>query len=71
VPARISLRPLAALRSGDYRRLTAGSATRRATRAMWQRNAAIALRNVARADTLADASRQPNPTRQHEDNPPA
>ena len=40
--------PLAVLQhltSGDYRRLTRGSATRRATVKMWRRNAAIAMAN--------------------------
>lgn len=47
VDAQPSLLELLRLRSGDYRRLTRDSASRRARRNMWRRNAAIALRNVA------------------------
>ena len=45
IPARLPLAPLSTLTSGDYRRLTDGTAARRASRRMWQRNAAIALAN--------------------------
>jgi epoxyqueuosine reductase QueG len=45
-PAAPDLLDLLHLRSSDYRRLTEGSATRRATRNMWRRNAAIALGNL-------------------------
>lgn len=45
--ARQPLDPLLELRSGDYRRLTRGSAAARARREMWQRNAAIVWRNLA------------------------
>lgn len=48
VPAQLDLAELINLRSGEYRRLTAGSAARRATRPMWQRNARIALENSRR-----------------------
>jgi len=50
LPARLALLDLLRLRSGDYRRLTRGSAARRAKRAMWRRNAAIALGNAGRMD---------------------
>lgn len=46
IPARVPLVPLTTLTSGDYRRLTDGTAARRASRQMWQRNAATALSNV-------------------------
>jgi epoxyqueuosine reductase len=46
IPARVPLVPLTALTSGDYRRLTEGTAARRASRQMWQRNAAVALNNA-------------------------
>lgn len=49
LPAELDLVDLINLRSGEYRRLTAGSAARRATRPMWQRNAKIALENSTRA----------------------
>jgi epoxyqueuosine reductase len=45
IPARLPLVPLTTLTSGDYRRLTDGTAARRASRQMWQRNAVIALAN--------------------------
>jgi epoxyqueuosine reductase len=45
LPARIDLRQLVGLSTADYRRLTRPTAARRATRAMWRRNAAIALAN--------------------------
>ncbi len=61
LPARIELGPLIALRSGDYRRLTRGTAARRATRAMWQRNAAIAAEN-ARHGEAGDAPETRTPT---------
>lgn len=48
LPGRLPLRPLVALTSGAHRRLTRGSATRRASRRMWQRNARIALANATR-----------------------
>ncbi len=48
--ARPDLIRLLALRSGDYRRLTVGTAVRRATRNMWRRNAAIALGNAGGQD---------------------
>ncbi len=48
VPARLPLLQLQSLSSGEYRRLTRGSALRRATVKMWRRNAAIAARNQAR-----------------------
>jgi epoxyqueuosine reductase len=49
-PAMPDLLELVRMRSGEYRRLTDGSASRRATRNMWRRNAAIALGNVSCAD---------------------
>jgi epoxyqueuosine reductase len=45
IPAILPLAPLARLSSGDYKRLTKGTAAVRATRRMWHRNAAIALAN--------------------------
>lgn len=45
-PAYVDLAALVALRSGDHRRLTRGSAARRAPRPMWQRNGEIALANA-------------------------
>lgn len=54
LPPRVELGPLLALRSGNYRRLTRGTAARRASRAMWQRNAAIAAENACR-DESGDA----------------
>jgi epoxyqueuosine reductase len=53
IPARLGLLDLLSLRSGEYRRLTKESATRRASRRMWRRNAAIALGNVAKLDLTA------------------
>ncbi|MCA9242825.1 MAG: tRNA epoxyqueuosine(34) reductase QueG [Phycisphaerales bacterium] len=50
LPARIPLKPLTTMTSGDYRRLTRDSAARRATRPMWIRNAKIALRNISGGD---------------------
>lgn len=44
-PARLELAPLLNLRTGDYRRLTRGTALARVRRPMWQRNAAIVLGN--------------------------
>lgn len=49
-PAYVDLLSLVNLRSGEYRRLTRGSAARRASRTMWQRNACIALANARRAE---------------------
>ena len=45
-PAFVDLLDLLRLRSGEYRRLTKGSASARARRSMWRRNAAIALGNL-------------------------
>ena len=45
-PALVDLLDLLKLRSAEYRRLTKGSAARRARRSMWHRNAAIALGNA-------------------------
>ena len=50
-PARIELLKLAHLRAGDHRRLTKGTAARRATQPMWRRNARVALRNALRRET--------------------
>lgn len=46
IPAHVNLLEIIKMRSGNYRRLTAGTAARRARRSMWQRNAIIALRNA-------------------------
>jgi epoxyqueuosine reductase len=48
VPEYVSLLELLNLGGGAYRRLTEGSAARRARRNMWRRNAAVALGNVPR-----------------------
>lgn len=45
IPARLPLDPLTRLTAGEYRRLTRRTAARRATRRMWQRNAALLLAN--------------------------
>ncbi|MEW6250876.1 MAG: tRNA epoxyqueuosine(34) reductase QueG [Planctomycetota bacterium] len=47
LPARPDLEELARLTSGGWRRLVRGTAGRRASRAMWRRNAEQALRNLA------------------------
>ena len=49
VPAVVDARDWLELRSGAYRRLTGGTAVRRATRRMLRRNAAIALGNAGDA----------------------
>lgn len=54
IPPRVPLGPLIQLTSGGYRRLTRDSAARRATRAMWRRNAAIALSNDRASATAQD-----------------
>ena len=54
IAGRIPLQKLTDMTAGDYRRLTRGTAARRATRAMWQRNARLALENVQRRLTSAD-----------------
>ncbi|MBU0639616.1 MAG: tRNA epoxyqueuosine(34) reductase QueG [Planctomycetes bacterium] len=69
LPARLNLFHLLGLRSGEYRRLTRDSATRRATRRMWRRNAAIAAGNSAATDAairqaLATAARDEEPALQ-------
>jgi epoxyqueuosine reductase len=48
ISAHVPLLELVQLRSGEYRRLTNGTAARRARRNMWRRNAAIALGNAPR-----------------------
>lgn len=48
LPAQLSLPLLQTLTSGDHRRLTRGTAARRASRKMWRRNAAIASMNLRR-----------------------
>lgn len=53
LPPRLDLAALAALRSGDYRRLVRGTAGRRATRTMWRRNADIVRRNVESSRTAS------------------
>ncbi|MBK8914552.1 MAG: tRNA epoxyqueuosine(34) reductase QueG [Phycisphaerales bacterium] len=50
LPERVPLEELESLGSAAYRRLTAGTAARRAGRRMWQRNARIVRRNLAAAD---------------------
>lgn len=47
IPPEIPLESLVTLTSGGYRRLTRGTAARRACLSMWQRNAAVAARNAA------------------------
>ncbi len=51
---RVDLIPVLSLRSGGYRRLTAGSAATRARRNMWRRNAAVALGNAAAGAAAED-----------------
>jgi epoxyqueuosine reductase len=46
MPQRVNLLPLLSLRAEEHRRITRGSATRRASAPMWQRNAAIVLANL-------------------------
>lgn len=46
LPARLKLPQLAQLTAGEYKRMVRGTAAGRATRAMWQRNAEVALRNA-------------------------
>jgi epoxyqueuosine reductase len=55
IPARLPSLDLLNLRSGDYRRLTKGTAAMRVSRNMWRRNAAIALGN---AQTLSEQERE-------------
>jgi len=55
LPPRLPLLDLLTLGSSAYRRLTHGTAARRARRNMWRRNAAIALGN---AERLTEAERQ-------------
>lgn len=50
-PAYVDLRQLKELRAGEYRRLTRESAAKRASAAMWRRNAEIALANRRRQAT--------------------
>ena len=57
VGAELDLAELINLRSGEYRRLTAGSAARRATRPMWQRNARIALENATKGPVDASGTK--------------
>ena len=70
----LDLLDLLRLRSGAYRRMTHGSATHRARRNMWRRNAAIAMGNVANLDAraaaevnhvLAEATRDQDPAIRH------
>lgn len=48
LPARVPLRMLSEMDDDQYRAFTAGTAATRASRAMWQRNAAVAAGNVPR-----------------------
>lgn len=48
LPARVPLRMLAEMNDDQYRAFTHGTAATRATRAMWQRNAAVAAENSGR-----------------------
>lgn len=67
-PASLDLLELLRLRSGEYRRLTEGSAMRRARRNMLRRNAAVALGNVPGGDearvsaALAEAAEDEDPS---------
>ncbi|MBU0618180.1 MAG: tRNA epoxyqueuosine(34) reductase QueG [Planctomycetes bacterium] len=70
IPAHLPLLDLLKLRSGDYRRLTKGTAATRASRNMWRRNAAIALGNSANLteqekQALANACEDDDPTVRH------
>lgn len=58
LPHRLALAPLINLRSGDYRRLTRDSATRRARRNMWRRNALVVSGNYPGLDEATAAARQ-------------
>jgi epoxyqueuosine reductase len=70
IPEYLPLLDLVRLRSGEYRRLTEGTAARRAGRNMWRRNAAIALGNAehlneAEKAALAEASQGDDPGLRH------
>ena len=70
IPARLPLLDLLNLRTGDYRRLTNGTAATRVSRNMWRRNAAIALGNVATLTeqeqrALAKSCEDDDPTVRH------
>lgn len=66
VPPRLPLLGLLELRSGDYRRLTKGTAATRVSRNMWRRNAAIALGNAGR---LSERARQALQKASQDDSP--
>lgn len=62
IPGRLPLRGLLAMRAGAYRRLTRGTTARRASAAMWRRNAEIAMKNIERAATAKSEGRsEPRP----------
>jgi len=70
IPEHLPLLDLLRLRSGDYRRLTEGTAARRARRNMWRRNAAIALGNAQNVGeeerrALAEACDDADPAVRH------
>jgi epoxyqueuosine reductase len=70
LPEWLPLVDLLRLRSGEYRRLTEGTAARRARRNMWRRNAAIALgnaKNVGEQErrALAEACEDADPALRH------
>lgn len=62
IPARVPLALLTDLRSSDWKRMTRASATQRATRRMWQRNAAMVAENLRRR-RLSDSSTVVTPHR--------
>lgn len=70
IPENLPLVDLLRLRSGDYRRLTQGTAARRARRNTWRRNAAIALGNAGNIGeeerrALAEACEDADPAVRH------
>ncbi|MFQ5806727.1 MAG: tRNA epoxyqueuosine(34) reductase QueG [Phycisphaerae bacterium] len=70
IPEYLPLLDLLWLRSSEYRRLTNGTAARRARRNMWRRNATIALGNAENIGepekrALADACDDEDPTVRH------
>jgi len=70
IPERLPILDLLRLRSGEYRRLTQGTAGNRARRNMWRRNAAIALgnaedRGAEEAAGLEEACQDKDPTVRH------
>jgi epoxyqueuosine reductase len=70
IPQHMPLVDLLRLRSAEYRRLTEGTAARRARRNMWRRNAAIALgnaKNIGEEErrALAEACEDADPAVRH------